>query len=85
MLGIGMASVPPCAPWGINFGGGLNSTAVILACIERGHRPDWILFADTGSEYPGTLEHVERMRRLVASPLLAMRKLTGEIPWTRSY
>lgn len=66
MLNLGMSQTPPCNPWGINFGGGLNSTAVILACIERGHRPDWILFADTGSEYPGTLEHVERIRQLVA-------------------
>ena len=66
MLTLGMSQTPPCDPWGINFGGGLNSTAVILACMERGHRPDWILFADTGSEYPGTLEHVERMRQLVA-------------------
>jgi hypothetical protein len=39
----------------------LNSTAVIVECFNRGHRPDWIIFADTGSEFPGTLEHVGRM------------------------
>jgi hypothetical protein len=62
MLPLGMSPTPPADPWGINFGGGLNSTAVIIECRNRGLRPDWILFADTGSELPGTLEHVERMR-----------------------
>lgn len=61
-LSLGMSQTPPASPWGINFGGGLNSTAVIIECRNRGVRPDWILFADTGSEMPGTLEHVERMR-----------------------
>lgn len=63
LLPLGMALTPPLSPWGINFGGGLNSTAVIIECRTRGMRPDWILFADTGSEMPGTLEHVERMRK----------------------
>jgi len=63
LLPLGMSVRPPASPWGINFGGGLNSTAVIIACRERGLKPDWILFADTGSEMPGTLEHVEAMRK----------------------
>lgn len=61
LLRHGFSQLPPAIPWGINFGGGLNSTAVMIECRERGLRPDWILFADTGSEAPGTLEHVERM------------------------
>lgn len=65
-LPLGFSQTPPASPWGINFGGGLNSTAVIIECRNRGFRPDWILFADTGSELPGTLEHVERMRRWTA-------------------
>lgn len=60
---LGLSDTPPKFPWGINFGGGLNSTALIVECRRRGLRPDWILFADTGSEIPGTLEHVERMRK----------------------
>jgi hypothetical protein len=63
LLPLGMSLTPPASPWGINFGGGLNSTAVIIECRNRGLRPDWILFADTGSEMPGTLDHVERMRQ----------------------
>lgn len=60
-LNLGMSITPPCTPWGINFGGGLNSTALIIECRKRGFRPDWILFADTGSEMPGTLDHVQLM------------------------
>lgn len=56
------AKTPPASPWGINFGGGLNSTALIIECRKRGLKPDWIIFADTGSERPETLTHVERMR-----------------------
>ena len=57
----GFGQLPPASPWGINFGGGLNSTALIIECRNRGLRPDWILFADTGSELAETLAHVERM------------------------
>jgi hypothetical protein len=60
-LPFGFSQTPPASPWGINFGGGLNSTAVIVECRNRGWVPDWILFADTGSELPGTIEHVAKV------------------------
>ncbi len=63
LLPLGMSQTPPASPWGINFGGGLNSTALIFECFNRVMRPDWILFADTGSERPETLAHVEKMRQ----------------------
>lgn len=62
-LPVGFSESPPRNPWGINFGGGLNSTALIIECFNRGYKPYWILFADTGSEFPGTLEHVELMAK----------------------
>lgn len=65
-LTLGFAQAPPASPWGINFGGGANSTALIVECRRRGFRPDWCLFADTGSERPETYEHVERVRAWAA-------------------
>lgn len=62
---LGFATKPMKRPWGINSGGGLDSTAVILECLRRGIVPDWILFADTGSERPDTLKHVSRMRKFL--------------------
>ena len=46
----------------VSFGGGVNSTALLLGLHERGEKPDAILFADTGGEKPPTYVHVERMQ-----------------------
>lgn len=49
-------SVPE--PIVVSYGGGTNSTAMLVGLAERGIRPDAILFADTGGEKPATLEHL---------------------------
>ena len=41
-----------------SFGGGVNSTAMLVGLHEHGERPDAILFADTGGEKPETYRHV---------------------------
>lgn len=43
------------------YGGGTNSTAMLVGLMERGERVDLILFADTGGERPETYEHVRRV------------------------
>lgn len=45
----------------VSFGGGVNSTAMLIGMHERGERPDAILFADTGGEKPATYKHIETM------------------------
>lgn len=52
-------SVPKGKTWGVNFGGGVNSTALLLFIHDRDERPDWVLFADTGSERPETYKNIE--------------------------
>lgn len=42
-----------------SFGGGVNSTAMLIGCYERSERPDLILFADTGGEKRETYRHIE--------------------------
>jgi hypothetical protein len=42
------------------YGGGTNSTALIIECFNRGIAIDHILFADTGAEKPHTYEYVKR-------------------------
>ena len=42
-----------------SYGGGVNSTAMILHILESGAPLDAILFADTGAEMPETLEYVK--------------------------
>jgi len=36
----------------LNFSGGKDSTAMLLRMIDKGRRPDKIVFADTGMEFP---------------------------------
>lgn len=41
----------------VTFGGGTNSTAMILGIYEKNIPIDYILFCDTGSEQPHTYKH----------------------------
>jgi hypothetical protein len=57
-----LSMLPPKGrAWGINFGGGTNSTALVIESFRRGFRPDWILFCDTGSERPETYAAIDRL------------------------
>lgn len=42
----------------VAYGGGTNSTAMLVYLHEQGQRPDFITFADTGAEKPHTYEHI---------------------------
>lgn len=43
----------------VSYGGGTNSTAMLIGMWERGIVADLILFADTGGEKPHTYEHIK--------------------------
>jgi hypothetical protein len=43
----------------VAYGGGVNSTALLVGLVERGERPDAVLFADTGGEKPETYRYVQ--------------------------
>ncbi len=62
------------------FGGGVDSTALIVVLRAAGIRPEAITFADTGGEKPETIAHVERMSQLLVSwgwpPVSVCRKKT---------
>lgn len=45
----------------IAYGGGANSTAMLIEMRRRSIRPDLILFADTGGELPETYRHVDEV------------------------
>lgn len=42
------------------FGGGVDSTAMLIGMVQRQEPVDLVLFADTGGEKPHTYRHVER-------------------------
>lgn len=41
----------------VAYGGGVNSVALMLLLIDKGIRPDYILFSDTLGEKPGTYSY----------------------------
>lgn len=43
----------------VSYGGGRNSTALLVAMAYKGIVPDAILFSDTGGEHPKTYEYIE--------------------------
>ena len=47
----------------LSFGGGTNSTALLIGLYERHIPIDLILFADTGAEQPHTYKHIEEVRK----------------------
>lgn len=50
----------PDLPIVVSYGGGTNSTAMLIAMVYKGIKPDLILFADTGGELPETYEFIHR-------------------------
>lgn len=49
------------------YGGGLNSTALIVGMIERGERADAVVFADTGGELPETYAYLDTIRTVLST------------------
>jgi hypothetical protein len=49
----------------LSFGGGVNSTALLLGLLARNEPPDLVLFSDTGGEREGTYEHVREMSAML--------------------
>ena len=47
----------------VAYGGGTNSTALLIECYKRNIPVDLILFADTGGERPETYEYVDMFSR----------------------
>ena len=42
----------------VSFGGGTNSSAMLIEMVKRDIHADVILFADTGAEHPHTYKHI---------------------------
>ena len=45
----------------VSFSGGKDSTCMLLMMLEKGMQVDYILFCDTGLEFPQMYDHVKRL------------------------
>lgn len=61
----------------VAFGGGVNSTGMLVGLYEREIAPDWIVFADTSGEKPETYSHVAEVNewlRLRGASIMVLHK-----------
>lgn len=66
----------------VAYGGGKNSTAMLVLMWKLGIKPDLILFADTGGELPQTYEYIDLFNEWLTSVgmpsiITVRRSLTG--------
>lgn len=66
-LALDLSAPPAAIPLVVAYGGGVDSTAMLVAMYRRGIRPDLILFADTGAEKPETYMYLGIMDKWLAS------------------
>lgn len=46
----------------VNFSGGKDSTAMLFMLLEKNYPIDYIVFCDTGKEFPEMYEHIEKVK-----------------------
>lgn len=70
----------------LSYGGGTQSTAMLLMCLEGElERPDYVVFADTGSEMPHTYEVVEIMKERCKEAGLEFVTVKAKKPLDEAY
>ena len=57
----------------VSLSGGKDSTAMLLMMLEKGMQIDCILFCDTGLEFPGMYEHLEKLEKYIGRPITRVR------------
>jgi 3'-phosphoadenosine 5'-phosphosulfate sulfotransferase (PAPS reductase)/FAD synthetase len=57
----------------VSFSGGKDSTAMLLLMIERKYQIDQIFFCDTGMEFPGMYEHINKVEKYIGRPITRLK------------
>lgn len=63
----------------INYGGGSNSTALIVRAVREGLPISAVLFADTGGEWPETYTYVEGFRKWLEAHHVPLHVVRGHV------
>ena len=61
----------------LSLGGGVNSTALLLALVRRGEHPDLVLFSDTGGERPSTYAHIDHVEKWCGDQKIEFQRVTN--------
>jgi len=65
----------------LNFSGGKDSTAMLLRMIELGEHIDYIVFADTGFEFPILYEYIKQIEKLIDREITILRPSKSFDDW----
>ena len=57
----------------VSFSGGKDSTAMLLKMIELDMQIDYIVFADTGMEFPEMYRHIEKIEKYINRKITKVR------------
>ena len=57
----------------VSLSGGKDSTALLLRMLEEGLPVDIILFCDTGMEFPGLYNHIDRLEKYIGRPITRLK------------
>lgn len=74
--------MPPCRVhedggkeklYAASLSGGKDSTAMVLRLVEEGWPLDFVMFCDTGLEFPQMYEHVEKLEKELPVPVVRLK------------
>lgn len=61
----------------LSFGGGVNSTALLIHLHSVGKSPTLVLFSDTGGELPATYKHLTEMQQWARARGIAFERVSN--------
>ena len=53
----------------VSFSGGKDSTCMLRMMLDKGMQVDYILFCDTGLEFPQMYDHVKKVDEYIQKPM----------------
>ena len=57
----------------VSFSGGKDSTAMLLMMLERKIHIDYIIFCDTGKEFPQMYTHISEVEKYIGRPITRLK------------
>ena len=61
----------------ISLSGGKDSTAMLLMMLEKKFPVDHILFFDTGWEFPGMIQHIDKLEKYIDREIVRLKYKTS--------
>jgi len=65
----------------VNFSGGKDSTAMLLRMIELGEKIDYIVFADTGYEFPLLYDYISMIEKRIGREIKILKPSSSFDSW----